>query len=247
VAEEGTGAPAPTGQAPDLGWHPTGAAPTVPGWYPTGTNPNEQAYWDGSAWSRTRQWSVTGWVEEGVNPVTVAPQPGATVAPPRYSANPYAPVSTPAAPPRPRAVSSSLTLGMLVLLASGILLMVGSVTSWVTASISSGGHAATIAGVPGIEATGLAVNGYATFICGIVLVALAVALIVADDPSLRLLSLLAAWTSLGFAIYFLVRILQEINDNTSRFVNASVGPGLIVVMCAAVVAAAVTAVRMRSV
>jgi hypothetical protein len=235
VADEGTGAPAPSGSAPDLGWHPVGASPKDPGWYPTGTNPNDQAYWDGQGWSRTRRWTVTGWVEEGMNPVAVAPAPGAGVAAPRFSANPYAPVTTVTAPPRQK-VSPSLSFGTFTLLVSAVLLMVGTDMNWVTA------------GPIGTQGLNIAdgVTGFSVVIIGIVLTALAAGQVVNDDDwGLRVLSLVTSWTALGFAIYFLVRVLQAING-TSAPKDASVGTGLIIVMIAAVVAAAISAARMRT-
>jgi hypothetical protein len=249
VADEGAGAIGAPEQAEDTARRPVGSGPTEPGWYPAGTNPNEQAYWDGEGWARRRRWTAAGWVEEDVSPVATVAATG-TVAPPRYSANPYAAVTTPAMaaahPPtssRSSTSSSNLTVGLFVLLICGVLLLVGSDMSWVTASASFGGHSVT-SHIPGLSVT-YNVNGYAVFICGIVLVALSAALMANDDWQLRLLSLVTAWASLGFAIYFLVRILQDINDNTSALAHADVGGGLIVVMIAAVVAAAVTALRMR--
>lgn len=41
---------------------PPTAGPREPGWYSVGSNPNEQAYWDGTAWTGRRLWSGSGWV-----------------------------------------------------------------------------------------------------------------------------------------------------------------------------------------
>jgi len=107
-----------------------GAPPKEPGWYPVRTNPNEQTYWDGRDWSGRRRWSPgVGWTEVGRD----AGMTGTTVVNgPRLSANPYAPhpMSSVAAPP----AAPGATVGLLLMLAAGIALMVGSITTWISVS-----------------------------------------------------------------------------------------------------------------
>jgi len=73
------------------------------------------------------------------------------------------------------------------------------------------------------------INGYATFVSGVVIVALACAAIAADDSQLRKLTLVVGLTSLAFSIYFLVAVLQKIND-VSGHGNATVAPGIFVLI-----------------
>ena len=35
----------------------------APGWYPVGPTNNEQAYWDGQAWTARKKWDSAGWVD----------------------------------------------------------------------------------------------------------------------------------------------------------------------------------------
>jgi hypothetical protein len=52
-----------------------------PGWYPIDTNRNDQAYWDGVAWTSRRRWEGAGWSEapvessEGIRSATESPGP----------------------------------------------------------------------------------------------------------------------------------------------------------------------------
>jgi hypothetical protein len=246
MAEEQAGTSATTGSAADPAWHPPGASPKDPGWYPAGNNPNEQAYWDGQHWSRTRHWSVSGWVEEGGDARTT-PATAAAVVPPRSSANPYAP----AAFSKPRsAAPATVSVGILLMMASGITLMYGSVGSWVKVTGSVGGAAVFHASINGIDpgvSTLIGVNGYVTFIGGIVLLVFAGLAVTNDDGLLAILTAIIAAAILVFAVYDMFRIVQKLSQvTTSAGSNESVGWGLIAVLSAAVLAMVIALVRLAS-
>jgi hypothetical protein len=244
MVEEDAQAAATTGSAPDMGWHPLGATPSDPGWYPTGTNPNDQAYWDGQAWTRRRHWSVNGWVEAGTAPAVTE---GSSVAAPRLSGNPYAPPGFTGT--KGRAAPATLSVGLLLMMICGIALMYGSVGSWVkvTGSVGIAGFHISINGTdPGIS-TLIGVNGYVTFIGGVVLLVLAGVALTNDELLLAILTAVITAAILVFAIYDMFRIVQKISQvTTSASSNVSVGWGLITVLSAAVLAMLVALVRLAS-
>ena len=242
MADEDTEATPATGNAPDMGWHPRGASPKDPGWYPTASSPNDQAYWDGQTWTGRRHWTVNGWVEQGAVPVAAAA--GTASAAPRLSGNPYAPAGT-----KPKTTPATVSVGVLLLMICGIALMFGSVGSWVsvTGSVGVAGFHLSINGTdPGISNL-ISVNGYVTFIGGIVLLVLAGVALTNDELLLAILTAVAAAATLVFAVYDMFRIVQKISQvHTSAGANVSVGWGLITVLSAAVLAMLVTLVRLAS-
>ena len=245
MAEEQAGASAATGSAADPDWHPPGANPKGPGWYPAGNNPNEQAYWDGEHWSRTRHWSVSGWVEEGGDARTT-PGTSAAAVPTRSSTTPY----SPAAFTKPRSAPATVSLGVLLLMASGITLMYGSVGSWVKVTGSVGGAAVFHASINGIDpgiSTLIGVNGYVTFIGGIVLLVFAGLAMTNNDGLLAILTAIISAAILVFAVYDMFRIVQKLSQvTTSAGSSESVGWGLIAVLSAAVLAMVIALVRLAS-
>lgn len=245
MAEEQAGTAATTGGAADAGWHPPGASPKEPGWYPAGNNPNEQAYWDGQHWSRSRHWSVNGWVEEGGGTRTTLVASAGDVSP-RPSANPYSQT----APTRPRSAPASFSLGIVLLMASGITLMYGSVGSWVKVTGSVGGATVFHASINGIDpgiSTLIGLNGYVTFIGGIVLLTFAGLAMTNDDALLAILTALVSAAILVFAVYDMFRIVQKLSQvTTPAGSSVSVGWGLIAVLSAAVLAMVVALVRLAS-
>jgi hypothetical protein len=42
---------------------PPPSRPQEPGWHQVGSNNNDQAYWDGQAWTARRQWAGAGWTD----------------------------------------------------------------------------------------------------------------------------------------------------------------------------------------
>ena len=237
MADEQTGGSATTGSAPDLGWHPPGANPKDPGWYRSGSNPNDQAYWDGQHWTRRRHWGVNGWVEEDLAPTS------------RLSANPYSEHSQ----PRPRQAQvgpghaqsrdpahdgqwdcADVRFGELVGTGHGL-------------GRRRRGLHASINGIdPGVT-TLIGVNGYVTFIGGIVLLVFAGLAMTNNDAVLAVLTAVIAAATLVFAVYDMFRIVQKISQvTTSANASVSVGWGLITVLSAAVLAMVVSLVRLAA-
>ena len=245
MVDEDAGTPAATESAPDLGWHPVGANPSDPGWYPSGENPNEQAYWDGQTWTAKRRWTVTGWVEEGAPAAAAVSGAGAGAAAPRLSANPYAPP----AHSKPKTTPATVSVGLLLIMASAITLMYGSVGSWIrlTGSVGILGLHLNVNGTdPGVSQL-IGVNGWATFIAGIVLLVFAGLSMTNDDTVLALLTALVAGATLILAIYDMVRVIQKIQQvTTGPGSSISVGWGLIAVLSAAVLIMLVALVRLVS-
>jgi len=245
MADEQGGTSVPTEGAPDLGWHPPGANPSAPGWYPSGSNPNEQAYWDGQHWTRRRHWSVNGWAEEDLA-TRAAPAAGAAAAP-RLSANPY---SSQPAHARPRSAPATVNLGILLMMVGAIALIYGSVGSWVRVTGSVGGVAILHVSVNGTDpgvSTLIGINGYATFVGGIVLLVFAGLAMTNDDFLLAILTAIVSAAVLVLAIYDMFRIVQKISlVTTSGGSNVSVGWGLITVLSAAVLIMVVSLVRLAS-
>ena len=163
---------------------------------------------------------------------------------PRLSANPYAPV---AAGPRSKATGFTFNLGVLLLLVCGIALMFGSVGSWVhvTGSVGVADFHVSINGTdPGIS-TLIGVNGWVTFIGGILLVIFGCFAMTSEELQLAILTAIIAAATAVFAIYDMFRIVQKISQvPTSAGANISVGWGLICVLSAAVLATLIAIVKL---
>ena len=138
----------------------------------------------------------------------------------------------------------------MLLMASGITLMYGSVGSWVKVTGSVGGTAVFHASVNGIDpgiSTLIGLNGYVTFIGGIVLLTFAGLAMTNDDALLAILTALVSAAILVFAVYDMFRIVQKLSQvTTSAGSSVSVGWGLIAVLSAAVLAMVVALVRLAS-
>jgi hypothetical protein len=52
---------------------PPPSRPQEPGWHQVGSNNNDQAYWDGQAWTARRQWGGAGWTDVALWPADPAP------------------------------------------------------------------------------------------------------------------------------------------------------------------------------
>lgn len=190
----------------------------VLGWAPDHLNPNLQRYWDGSQWTATRRWISGRWVE-GPTP---APQPATAPS----GANPthrdaaqagQAPVIGPATSGRP---ASSVTVGIAGLLLCGVLLIVGSVTPWLT--VSFGAVSASTSGTSIPISHVFVANGWFTLCGGVLLIVLASLISASGAPVLRTLSLLTALAAAASALYGLVRILQLISRASTPTFNAAV-------------------------
>jgi len=143
----------------------------------------------------------------------------------------------------------------IALLLSGALIIIGSVTSWVTIAIF--GHSISASGTDGAISNAITINGWLTFVLGILVVLLAGLMMVSDASSLRVLALASSAATVGFSVYFFVRILHEISkaDNAAnKFaplarqlrVNEHIGWGLVVLVVAAVAGLASAIAAMRS-
>jgi hypothetical protein len=223
------------------------APPKEPGWYPVRTNPNEQTYWDGRDWTGRRRWSPgVGWTEVGGE----ADAMGSVVANgPRLSTNPYArhPTTSIAAP----AAAPGATVGLLLMLASGIAVMLGSIATWISVTAGTSGlfslggfhvsATATTNGVdPAISAL-IGINGYVTLTGGVVVMLFAGLMMTTDEVSIRIVACFFAVVTLGLAIYAVVRLVQKINAaHPLHGTTIGIGWGVILVLGAAVLATLVT-------
>ena len=216
-----------------------------PGWYPDRVAPNVQKYWDGTGWIAQRRWLAGQWVSEPVPGMptgagaatTTATGAGAGAAYPGFGSRPYA------ASPMGRGQQQTVTFGTIGLLISGVMLIVGSFTPWVTVSIASLSISAsgTNSGISDL----IGVNGWITFAGGVLVLVFVLMAAVSADAVFRTLTLLTAVVVTGFAVYDLVRIVQKISQQspahptfngapiTALQANASVGWGLIVVVIGA--------------
>jgi len=161
----------------------------------------------------------------------------------RLSANPY--IST--GPVRLRSTGFTLNLGLLLLLSCGIGLMYGSVGEWihVSGSLSVVDFHVSINGIDPTVSTLIGVNGWVTFIGGILLVIFACFEMTSEEALLSILTTIIAFVTAIFAIYDMFRMVQKISQVPSAVsADVSVGWGLICVLAAAVVALLVALVRL---
>ena len=174
------------------------------------------------------------------------PSASGAEASPRSSSNPYPHTAS----AKPRSAPATFSLGILLLMASGITLMYGSVGSWVKVTGSVGGTAVFHASINGTDpgiSTLIGLNGYVTFIGGIVLLTFAGLAMTNDDMLLAILTAIVSAAILVFAIYDMFRIVQKLSQvTTTAGSNVGVGWGLIAVLSAAVVAMVVALVRLAS-
>jgi len=244
MADEQAGNAQPVASDPD-GAHVSGAGvPKSPGWYPDRASPNDQSYWDGQNWTARRRWtSGKGWLVAGDAPPDAMHDSSPPSAAPRLSANPYVSV----APSRSKTTGFTFNLGVFLLLVCGIALMYGSVGAWVhlSGSVGVADLRVSLNGIdPGIS-TLISVNGWVTFIGGILIVIFACFEMTSEDIQLGILTTLIAGVTTVFAIYDMFRIVQKISQvPSSAGANASVGWGLICVLTAAVLATFVALVRL---
>ena len=244
--EDETGEPRlPVSSEPDVGQGAAGASPKAPGWYPTRANPSDQTYWDGQSWTARRRWTTgTGLDSGGRRPrrgasASRAPAPGRAFV--RQSLRPAWRLSKPRPPGSPSTSASCL------LLVCGIALMYGSVGSWVHVSGNLGiaNFHVSINGIdPGIS-TLIGVNGWVTFIGGVLLVIFACFAMTSEELQLAIFTTVIAAVTAVFAIYDMFRIVQKISQVPApASANVSVGWGLICVLSAAVLATLIAIVKL---
>jgi hypothetical protein len=220
------------------------ATPKTPGWYPSRTNPSDQTYWDGQDWTGRRRWTTgKGWLVAGNAPQEALNDASAPTVGPRLSANPY--VGT--LPSRSKATGFTFNLGVLLLLACGVALMYGSVGAWVhvTGNVGIADLRLSVNGIdPGVS-TLIGVNGWVTFIGGILIVVFACFEMTSEELQLGILTTVIAAVTAIFAVYDMFRIVQKISQvPASLSADVGVGWGLICVLSAAVLATLIALVRL---
>jgi len=232
-------------------------SPKEPGWYPVRSNPNEQSFWDGTDWTRRRRWTVgAGWTEVSVTAdfVPVADPQGSG---PRISANPMASRTVPRSSAAAVAGASGVTVANFLLLASGIAIMLASVTTWVSSSASTAGgltvrgaslsFSTATSGVDPSISSAIGVNGYVTLTAGAVLMVFAGLMMVSDDSGIRIFASLFALATVGLGIYVVVRLLQKINaSHVPLGASVDIGWGALLLLSASVVAALTAISELRA-
>ena len=205
-----------------------------PGWEPDRLNPNLQRYWDGSGWTAARRWVSNQWVDESLlptRPPSMLESAGSTV---RASAS---------GTPKRQRQTVTVTAGFGGLFICGVLLILGSVTPWVTVSFANQSLSAQ-----GIDITishSFLANGWFTLPIGILLLLLTFLGVTSGEPFIRVMLLVLSLAAAAVAVYALVRILQAIAQSSAPTFNgapiklpvqptASVGWGLIVLLIGAV-------------
>jgi hypothetical protein len=137
------------------------------------------------------------------------------------------------------------------LLISSVLVIVGSVTAWVTVSVL--GHSISASGTDSSISTAISINGWVTVALGIVLVVMAALMMASQERSFAAVATAVAVAAVGLAVYFVVRILHDIsNAHSASGVPAAfrasehIGWGLVVLLIAAVAAMAASVAALRS-
>jgi hypothetical protein len=215
-----------------------------PGWYSLGENPNDQSYWDGRQWSGVRQWVAgRGWVEGGVASGGQAPGPGQA----RLSANPYVQSVTAPARRAHTPAPATLSVGVFLTVVAGIALMYGSVGTWIQINGSVGAvHlSASLNGIDQGITNLIGIDGYVTFIGGIVVLVLGGLALSSEERLLVILTTLVTLAVLIIAIYDTVRTVQKIQALPVNVQpHVSVGWGLICVLSSAVLAIVISLARL---
>ena len=222
MVDEDTGTTRSVLSEPDAGQHGTESNPKAPGWYPTPSNPTDQNYWDGQNWTARRRWTAgKGWAVAGDAPqgadTDAAPAPAGR----RLSANPYAPMASVAAAPRTKATGFTFNLGVLLLWICGIALMYGSVGSWVHVSGNVGiaDFHVSFNGTDPVVSTLISVNGWVTFIGGILIVIFACFEMTSDELALDIFTAVVAAADHG------LRHLRHVPHRAEDQSGADVGRG----------------------
>ena len=244
MAEGDVGAASSIVSGPDEALGGSAASPKAPGWYPSRSSPSDQTYWDGHDWTARRRWNAgRGWLVAGDAPEEAMSDSTPPSSVPRLSANPYVAL----APTRSKATGFTFNLGVLILLVCGVALMYGSVGEWVHVSGSVGvaNFHVSINGIDqGISAL-ITVNGWVTFIGGILIVIFACFEMTSEEIQLSILTTLIAAVMTIFAIYDMFRIVQKISQvPATAGTDVSVAWGLICVLSAAVLATLIAIVRL---
>ncbi len=165
----------------------------------------------------------------------------------RVNPNPYVPGSRGTKKATRLPAPASFNLAVLVTMVAGVALMYGSVGTWVhvVASVGVANFHVSINGLDQQVSTLIGVNGYVTFIGGIVLLVLGGLAMGSEESLLVTLTTIVSLAVLIVAIYDMFRIVQKI-EALPASVNPSVnvGWGLICVLSAAALAMIVSIARL---
>ena len=163
------------------------------GWHPDRIDPNLQNFWDGSGWTAHRRWVNGRWVDAGADaaapPLSLSPPPHSLLSPPSVDA------------------TRTVTAGAIGLLVCSLLLVLGSLTPWI--SVSLGSVHGTIAGTDAGISSLIGVNGWVTFAAGTILFVLAGLTMLSGEGMFSRVALLVSLIAGGLAVYDLIRILQK--------------------------------------
>ena len=204
---------------------------------------------DLAAGARSDWWSSG---DPRVNPSARTKTTATTSPIPAHTEAPEYPTHSSAVAPTKSKTKSSSQTSQIALLISSILVIIGSVTAWVTVSVL--GHSISASGTDSSISAAISVNGWVTVVLGIVLVAMAALMMASEERSLAAVALGVSATAVGFAVYFVVRILHDISKAHSASglpvafrASEHIGWGLVVLLIAAVAttAASVSALRSR--
>jgi hypothetical protein len=221
------------------------------GWYPDRINPTLQNYWNGHSWSAQRQWMSGRWFDVEMTPYAGGVLPAGAV--PHHARPsgpiPYQNLTRPLYTPRPsiaphRTSTRTVTLAMMGLLVCSVIIIVGSLTPWIT--VAFGVLSSSVNGNDAGISTVIGVDGWVTFAGGILLFVLVGFTAFTGERAWRVCAVGLALAVGGFATYDLVRIIQKIStfsaaSNSSGKVASSilthfdvnVGWGLIILLVGA--------------
>jgi hypothetical protein len=178
-------------------------------------------------------------------PTTLSGQNSSSMA--RVNPNPYVPGSRGTKKATRLPAPASFNLAVLVTMVAGVALMYGSVGTWVhvVATVGVANFHVSINGLDQQVSTLIGVNGYVTFIGGIVLLVLGGLAMGSEESLLVTLTTIVSLAVLIVAIYDMFRIVQKISQvPASVSPDVSVGWGLICVLSAAVLAMLIAIVRL---
>ena len=187
-----------------------------------------------------------------------APQTGTTPTTPvpTYYDTAY---SMPGMPPPPApALRSSPAPTTILLLLCAVVVIIGSFTPWMTVSFF--GQSISVDGNQSSIVTAIGVNGWFTFVTGVVLLLVAAAMLNSRERALRQWAVIVAFVTLGFAVYDMSRVAYGVSSLSipsergvpaplTHFLSSfgvSVGFGLVLLLIAALGAMACAIIELRS-
>ena len=165
---------------------------------------------------------------------------------PEPTANPYVQRATAQARRAPVERPATFSLAVLLTMVSGVALMYGSIGTWVSVNGSVGiaDFHVSVNGIdPGVT-TLIGINGWATFVGGVVLLVFGGLAMSSEETLLAALTAVVALAVLVLSIYDMFRIVQKISQVPAAVSpSVTVGWGLICVLSAAALAMIVSLAR----